>query len=485
MTGSISKYFPFLSVNTLSYVETVLESSSNYGTFWEQLCIEAAKKESPQDLVNFACMGVGFLNDNIRLQEIVTVHPEAILGQIYKMQMDLLSGERNDWESLFLVTSDFEVLDLEPWIEFHILGLLWWIHLSRSIGTLEEDTTEERMLELIHEEPNLEPFRASVHQLRGYRHRAEGSEKEAIEEYKVALTIAEEYDDQLLAARLHYSLAWGMRNFDMKAALYHAEQAERLSPESTGIKINIHNFRGEFDISIEHYLASVERMDKKRSNPHYGSFAIILSQLYLETDRPEDALEWARMSLDKGFFPGPDPAVHSQHFRVSNALALLGRVEDAEEHLEFAKGEMLRTGADFHVAEVHYSTGLIELTKGNFKDALWSFSQALEIYEKQPRQTRINSCLRKLAETEVAMYDPNLGELETPWLTRFEKTARDLDLPGYLGFALLSKANLKLKQNQLTDAREILEELVDISKRKGTRFLQPLLVKLLDPMKAH
>jgi tetratricopeptide (TPR) repeat protein len=163
---------------------------------------------------------------------------------------------------------------------------------------------------------------------------------------------------------------------------------------------------------------------------------------------------------------------------------LLGRVEEAEEHLEFAKSEMLRTGADLHVAEVHYSTGLIESAKENYQDALWSFSQALEIYEKQPRQTRINSCLRKLAETEVAMYESDDGASDTPWLTRFEKSTRDLDLPGYLGFALLGKSKLKLKQNRLDEAREILDELIEISKREGTTFLQPMLVELLDPLEA-
>lgn len=484
LTGSISKYFPFLSISTLGRIETILQSSSNYDNFVEQLCIEAAKKDASQDLVALACIGAESLYYHAHLQEILAVHPQIVLGQIFKMQGDLLIGERDDWESLFLLASDLIALNLEPWIEFSILGLLWNIYLSRSVGSLEEEQIEDRMWHLIDEDPHLEPFRASVHQLRAYRHRAEGSEKKAIEEFKRALAIAEEFDDQMLAARLHNSIAWGLRNFDIKAAVYHADQAEKLNPEFFETRVFIYNIRGEYDFSIELYLESIDRMDGKHTNPHYGSIAINLSRIYLEINRPEDALEWAQMSLEKGFFPGPDPAAHSNHFRVSNALAMLGKVEEAEQHLDFAKGEMLRTGSDLHVAEVHYSTGLIEAAKGNFKDAIWSFSQALEIYEKQPRQTRINSCLRRLAEIEVALYEPDDSDPATPWLTRLEETARNREFPGYLGFALFSKAYLKLKQNRLNDAKEILEELIEISKKEGTRYLQPLIAFTLEPLRA-
>jgi len=484
-TGSISKYFPFLSVNTLSKIETILQSSSNYDNFVENLCIEAVKKDSLHDLVAFACIGAESLNYNAHLQKILTVHPQVVLGQIFKMQRDLVFGERTDWESLFLLASDLIALNLDPWIEFSILGLLWNVYLSRSVGSLEEEQIEERMWHLINEDTNLKPFSASVHQLRAYRYRAEGSEKEAIEEFKRALAIAEEFDDQMLAAKLHDSIAWGLRNLDMKSAIYHAEQAEKLNPKSFGTKVYMHTVRGEYDISIELYLESIDKMDGKHTNPHYGSVAINLSRIYLEINRPEDALEWAQMSLEKGFFPGPDPAVHSNHFRVSNALAMLGKVEDAEQHLDFAKGEMRRAGSDLHVAEVHFSTGLIELAKEKFKDALWSFTQALEIYEKQLRQTRINSCLRRLAEIEVALYELDDSDPPTQWLTRLEETSRNCEFPGYLGFALLSKVNLRLKQNRLSEAKEILEELIEISRKEGTRFLQPLIAKSLEPLRAE
>ncbi len=484
LIGSISKYFPFLSVNTLSKVESILSSASDYESFIERLCHEAIKKDAFEDLVVFACILANSGSSPASMQEIVAVHPDILPGKIYKLQQDLVFGKRDDWESLFSLTYDVIDSGLEPWVEFQIHGVLWNAYLSRSVGSLEEEDSERRMWELIGEEPDLEPFKASLYQLRAYRLRAEGSEKKAVEEFKKALAIAEKFDDQILAARLHTSIAWGLRNFETKAAIYHFEKAAELDPRETGHMVFLHNIRGEYDYSIEHNLKAIEYMDSKHSNPHYGSVAIILSALYLQIGRPEDALEWAEMSLEKGFFPGPDPAVHSNHLTLANALAVLGKIEMAQEHLDFAKGQMLRTGAEIQIAEVHFTTGMIETAKGHYKEALWSFSQAVEIYEKHPRQTRVNRCLRRLAETEVALYSVENGEMETPWLTKYEETSRERDYPGHIGLALLNKAHLKLKQNRLTEAREILDELVEISKRKGTRFLQPLLVSLLEPMEA-
>ncbi|MHA2142307.1 MAG: hypothetical protein ACXADF_12115 [Candidatus Thorarchaeota archaeon] len=477
-SGSITKYYDFLSANTLAIVERVVELASSYEQAVELLCDEAAEENATEDLL-FLALNLSI--NNKQVQRILSVHPEMVGADLYRLEYELTQGYRNDWDTLLSLYQDIIEEDLESWIEFQFYTSLWRISLSFSIASPQEEESIENMRRLIVQDERLKPFESTLIQMQAYRYRAEGAEEEAIEEFKKALEIAEKYDDNILAASLHYSIAWGIRNFDTSVALMHYEKACALHPEGyKGPMVSIHNIRGEFDISLDFYHDAIAIIDKKHTNPHYGSLSQILSILYNEVGRHEDALEWARMSLDKGHFSGVDPAAHSSRLWLACSLANLNRIEEAEEEFNISKERFLKTGAEIHIAETHYATGIIERAKGNLEDAVWSISQALAIYERISRQVRVNKCLRVLAELEVDLYQPDEGEAETLWLSSLEETARAQDYPGYLGFALLIKAKLRLKQDRIADASAILDELVAISQRAGTRFLQPLIEGLVE-----
>ena len=201
----------------------------------------------------------------------------------------------------------------------------------------------------------------------------------------------------------------------------------------------------------------------------------------------EDALEWARMTLEsRHTLPGESYNKYRAYLVLSQALVSHGKMEEAKKCLAEAKGLALKVGRDYSMAGFYYATGIFEKAQGNYEDAKFQLLEALKIYENQPRQNSVNLCIHRLADLEVDTYQheqADLFDLSESWFAKLEQISRDNDYPGFLGLALLHKCRLYIKQGNLNEANELLNEVLKISQNPGTKFLRRIIEDKFEDIK--
>ena len=178
-----------------------------------------------------------------------------------------------------------------------------------------------------------------------------------------------------------------------------------------------------------------------------------------------------------------NPSIRANSYlNMARALIILERLDEAEYFLDIGRKLTMDVGINRALARTYVVTGLLERARGDIQTALQTIEQGLKISEGKNRQFPIIEILHSLAETEIILfthYEDQNQDNVGPWLTRLEYEARERDFPGYIGLALLLKAQLRLNQGRVSDAYNILDEAIDISKNPGTKFLEKKIAKLV------
>jgi len=165
------------------------------------------------------------------------------------------------------------------------------------------------------------------------QHASEGRIEQAIAAYRRAVA----KDDE--SAYLHRLVADALaRSRDLDEALYHAERAYELEPEDEigrHLLVQLHRVRREPD-------AAAALLRDENGDPLDSDAAAMLYQIFLEVDRPEDALAVVQWMIEH------DEPLRS-HLALANVYGKLDRLADAEQALrdalEFEPGNLQIYGA--------------------------------------------------------------------------------------------------------------------------------------------
>jgi tetratricopeptide (TPR) repeat protein len=191
-------------------------------------------------------------------------------------------------------------------------------------------------------------------------------------------------------------------------------------------------------------------------------------------NRYEDALEWGKMAVE---ITETQPSSYQfAYMTAARAYAGLRQFDTALKHIEESYKMALKQGEELGHVYQQFVLGLIELAQGNLSEAFSNFESALEIAESLGFQHWINSCLLRLAETEIEAYffegEVSPSEDRDTYLTRLEVRARERGYLGILGLGLIMKAQLRIKQEQVEEAVRLIKEAQGLAKQPGLRFLE-------------
>ncbi len=235
--------------------------------------------------------------------------------------------------------------------------------------------------------------------------------------------------------------------------------------------------RGEYDMALESTFAAVELYYHDFGPSGGGSGAI--SSILHDIGDGKQALYWA----NEGFrFTGGKggPGLHGIK---SNALVLLGRLDEADTHLNQQHKLSLASAIEEDAADYQYSRGLHELKSGNPQVAIDSLEQALIIYEQLNIQIAINRCLIAMTQAEIQLADESSKDDSSgPWMVRLESHARKRNYPGIQMHAALLRADFLVKQCRKPEAREVLQDALDILDSPTVKTLRTRIQKMLDDL---
>jgi tetratricopeptide (TPR) repeat protein len=166
-----------------------------------------------------------------------------------------------------------------------------------------------------------------------------------------------------------------------------------------------------------------------------------------------------------------------------HALILLGRLDDADHHLNELHKLSLESATEDDQALFLHGRGLYELKSGNHQAAIDSLEQALLIFEQLNKQIGINRCLIALTQAEMQLASKSKTEdTSGPWMVRLESHARKKDYPGIQMHAALLRAEFFAKQGRKEEAQEVLQEALTILDSPTVSTLRTRIQKMLDDL---
>ena len=236
---------------------------------------------------------------------------------------------------------------------------------------------------------------------------------------------------------------------------------------------------GEYDLAISCHLEVI----KIRGSKDFTSQ--LLSRIYASLGDASRALEEANYFLE--YTAGIE--ILTGYLRKARALALLNRIDEAEQLLDKANAIIMKSGSDVVLGTYYHVAGVIELAKGDYLDALEILEKSWEVYEKLRRIHCQNYVLLDLARAEFlcAKESEECIDLTLPrrWLSQLERQASNLNLPGIKMQAAMLKSEFYQENNQLKDAQAVLEDALKIFDSAGVLTLKKMIsarIKELDQL---
>ncbi|MFW9888225.1 MAG: tetratricopeptide repeat protein [Candidatus Thorarchaeota archaeon] len=402
-------------------------------------------------------------------------------------RMDRLSIERQVWRAI----DDALAMKPDDWIRMELLLLRTYV-----LAHIPEGSNSLDMAKRLREQHvELECYDAYIAHLDArIRFTDEGDIGNAIRICVEALDSAEKFNDVYQEYWLRRWLGLITMNVDVREAQVHAEQAYGLCQflgapfhtQATLIDLGMASaILGEYDLALEFHYEGI-RVFETQEGPT-DRHAVMLSRIYSDLGDSDQALEWARWALDQHTNRGSkgDSWVN---MAMARALIIKNDLERASEYLDMARELALRSGQEGEMSHYYYVSGLLELASDDPLTAIQSISDALEIGKRLNYQMFVGRCLLSLARAEIAAYpvmkEGIYADASGPWMSQLGQHATEKNLPGVLIQHALLKADFRIKQGQLHDARATLVEALDWYNSPGLKSLQHMIISKIKEIDA-
>jgi len=477
--GTITKYYPFIDDEAQSILNSLMDESSSYYDLVHSLCHVVLESDVPTNLAYIAAVQAWWcrLEDEIGLinQKFKDVPYIVPWGHIHA------SFERDQIRFHDIVVQAIENLmeeSTEDWIltELHLLHAHFhWPAFGDIPSQLEP---VEKARELIAKNPLLRCFEAQACFYEGWARRIEGEKEDAVAVFQEGIELAEAYDESIHKCMNLACQGEAFKNISIKKAIDRFEESYQLIRElevpyleqevlhDSGLVFEV---AGEYDLAISCYLesAKVYQFDAE------GYQLAPIGRVYISLGDGEKALElidsYTEDSGDLGFL--------IPYLQKAAALALLNRVDEAEENLAEAYKLVIKSGLDRYLGRFYHVAGLVELAKCDYLSAMDFFEKTWDIFERVGQvHGEQNVALLGLARAEILL-DTQTSDVKTTitpgrWLSKLEKYATERDLPGIRMQAAMLKSEFYQNNGQLKDARAILEDALEISDSRGVATLR-------------
>ncbi len=474
----------FINSDDKDIIDGIAADSENYHDFATRLGEYVCTKEVPYELAHIAIVHAWELRETSLIDEIASRYGEEPFVKPWtypiRTRSDRLSLSHHIQDAVELALLD----NPSDWIKMNLLLLKAYALLHTPQGPAALDEAKA----LLAISPDLSCYRPYIHHIEcRLIYEQEGNLTEVIPICQEGLELALEDDNLYQAVWLYRWLGMFIMNTDPHQAAQHLEEAHKIAknlgtPFHTAAALTemgwISVILGEYDLALAFYdeartlSASLDEVSDRH--------AVTLSHICSDLDDAQQALDWAEWALEWHMNHGSEGDSWT-HSALARALTLLGRLDEAAEHLDISRELAFRSGQEREIAFFYFVSGLYETISGEPASAVETLRGALEICERTKTQQYMNRVLLALVRAEIAYFKQEGGDQTSDssgqWMTYLEDIACSKNLPGILIQHSLLKADFQLAQGRISDARNTLIEAIDIHNSPGVRSLQNQLLE--------
>ncbi|MFW9889311.1 MAG: tetratricopeptide repeat protein [Candidatus Thorarchaeota archaeon] len=476
--GTITKYYPFIDEESKSILDSIMDDSSSYNDFVQKLGEVVLENEVPANLAYVAAVQAWWCRFEETMNRIQEKYNEVLWIRpwgYYHGSMERDQILQHDE----LVGSIDKAIDCshEDWIEteLHLLHTFFHHPLGDVISVLEP---LEKAKVLIDTHPQLRCFESLIYAFESLTKAREGDMKGCLSVLRKGRELAEDYDDTLYKYMNMLSEGNVLKAIDVQSATSVFEDLYDLVQdldvpyylcEVLNDYAIVFEAKGEFDLAISSHFEVLKIMGDLRQ---FDTSWILLARNYATLGDGHQALEWINRGLES-CGPLDTPTMYSVK---AWALALLDRIEEAEETLEIAHSLTIKSGLEVHLQNHYHFSGVVDLKKGNLLDALGLFEKAWEIAGRSLNVTAKNLVLLDLTRVEILIDNQSINRTKFvvpgKWLSKLETHAMERDLPGFRMYAALLKSEFYQNHGQLQDAIATLEDALGFTDSLGVETLR-------------
>ncbi|MHA2386476.1 MAG: hypothetical protein ACXAEE_09740 [Candidatus Thorarchaeota archaeon] len=468
--GTITKYYKFVNDEVQFQLGKVMKESSNYNDFVHRLANVVLENEASDDLVYIAAAQRWYSWEMNLINSILDKYNS--LATIQPWRYCWGTHESLEFENCQVILKSLDSA-LKPPTDNWMATELLLAHAFNLYRRPEATNLLSKAKELLSRQSDLSCFKPLEYIAEGMMVFGDGKVSDASASCRKGYELARANDDAVYEFLSILSLGDLSKNKSPNESLDLFEQAYEIAQvlevpvfagealQSVGL---VYEIRGEYDLAISSQLECLKEVGM------FGSEIVfaILSRLYAALGLGQESLEWANRTLeDKEFDLG--------YLRKARALIILDRLDEAEALLEIAGRKVLQAGYETHLARYHFVSGLLDMARGEFANAMGTLEQAYEILYPLERLVYLNEILLALATVELALIlksQNNDEVMSGKWLSNLENRARTFDMPGVAMQAALFRSEIFKSQGQLKDARETLQRVLELSESPGVKTLR-------------
>ncbi|MHA2143297.1 MAG: tetratricopeptide repeat protein, partial [Candidatus Thorarchaeota archaeon] len=264
--GTITKFYPFISVESVKVVESLVEEADHYHDFASKLGDAVCSVEASTELVYLAALHIWHIRDSLAMKIIAKIYGTDSVVQFF-MNLGLsISGNENWKDDVQVALADALKQDLPDWIAFQ-LHLYYAYSIIEGHPANEVSEALEPAKELLLRDPQLSSFQAWIHFIDAQIRLTEVDMLNAVLSHTKALNLARVHDDQFLAQAILKILGHTVVEKSPSEALEYLDESLNIS-ESLNIPRSIGNTTyfmgyacsvlGEYDLALKFFFRAAE-----------------------------------------------------------------------------------------------------------------------------------------------------------------------------------------------------------------------------------
>jgi tetratricopeptide (TPR) repeat protein len=477
--GTITKYYPFVDLETKSILESTMEEVHTFSEFVQRISETVTSKKDLTTLAHIAAVLADLEGDKRISGSIEEIYEDEPMVKPWTPLSSRKTAEYPD----VLAEAITELMNTEPppWIlmELHILHAMNFIYRPESTDSLLAAKN------LMKQHPELECFAPQLLIVESIQIRHEGDLKKTYKLVEMGLESARKYNDIYFESSLLLDKA-SMFMSNLQEALEITESVYKKVKHlgmtklvaDTLVRMGFTAYRlGEYDLALRALIEAIAVKESLgQSRTHYPSN---ISEIFSDLGDGEHALEWAQLALSmEPRYPGGLSDHICPHVAAGRALIHQGRMNDALLHVEKARDIARRSGLDRQLAQYYLVAGEYEIACGNILSGMQMVEDALDIFDKFASSS-VSQCLLILTGAEINLLSPSVKTETTDsglWMLRLEKHARKNNLTGILMQHALLKAKMQRKLGKIEQSIETLQNALELSNSSSVKTLRNQIV---------